>query len=538
MRIASLLLALGVVLAPAAFSQVSIVYDGTTADSPPTWARPTFDGGPCEVSDTVVPYDSQGFLTDAYDVEFGTAPILHWIEGNWDFTGLLLLYEGTFDPAAPCDNLIANSASSSLTTTLFAGTYVIVTTSLTPDEVGAFMNKLYTTDSNADLRFDDAPPLSTTELPYGGESALWFRPGSQATPDACAASFTQFPAFVLQAFETDTEGWYDIHSEQFEFPYLWDGVIYLYEDEAFRFDPCRNLVASDDDYPTGYYWYGSLIDDVWLDANTRYVLVTTVYDDEDFRYDYFGDHDTTIWGPPDATVTVLDAPIPDLALDLVGMPDEIAPGSETFVDVRVTNNSGAAQHVDAWVELRRYDFDDERYASEGMTQADPVRIPQSFDGVVRYALDVPGRLDPTEHYYAFFKLGTYASAADAGDYAAFRVADQAATRAPGSDGWSLRRLDALAEASADTDDGYREGAYPNPLRSATTIRFTLEQAEQVTLTVYDVTGRVVAQLLSGADLGAGAHTAQFDATGLASGVYVYRLKRGAAIATKRLTVLR
>ena len=45
----------------------------------------------------------------------------------------------------------------------------------------------------------------------------------------------------------------------------------------------------------------------------------------------------------------------------------------------------------------------------------------------------------------------------------------------------------------------------------------------VRLVVYDVLGRVVATLVEG-PVSAGEHTVHFDATGLASGVYIYRLQ--------------
>ena len=71
------------------------------------------------------------------------------------------------------------------------------------------------------------------------------------------------------------------------------------------------------------------------------------------------------------------------------------------------------------------------------------------------------------------------------------------------------------------------GNHPNPFNPATVIRFDLARAATVSLGVYDVTGRRVADLVRG-DLAAGPHTVAWqgrDAAGrvLPSGVYVYRL---------------
>ena len=79
--------------------------------------------------------------------------------------------------------------------------------------------------------------------------------------------------------------------------------------------------------------------------------------------------------------------------------------------------------------------------------------------------------------------------------------------------------------------------YPNPFNPATTIRFQLPQAEQVTLRVFDVLGREVATLLEDALMGAGEHTVQFDAAWLTSGLYLYRLEAGASFAQTRRMML-
>lgn len=64
--------------------------------------------------------------------------------------------------------------------------------------------------------------------------------------------------------------------------------------------------------------------------------------------------------------------------------------------------------------------------------------------------------------------------------------------------------------------------YPNPFNPVTRIAFTLPRAAQVELAVYDIGGRLVRTLVSGS-LGSGRHEAEFDASGLATGVYLYRL---------------
>jgi hypothetical protein len=79
--------------------------------------------------------------------------------------------------------------------------------------------------------------------------------------------------------------------------------------------------------------------------------------------------------------------------------------------------------------------------------------------------------------------------------------------------------------------------YPNPFNPATTITFGLPVRARVRLMVYNPLGEEVAELTN-ADLEAGYHTATFSASGLASGVYFYRLQAGDYVETKRLVLIR
>jgi hypothetical protein len=79
--------------------------------------------------------------------------------------------------------------------------------------------------------------------------------------------------------------------------------------------------------------------------------------------------------------------------------------------------------------------------------------------------------------------------------------------------------------------------YPNPFNPATTLRFHISDYGFASLRVYDVLGREVATLVTSV-LDPGPHYVQWDASGVASGVYFYRLNVGDFVQTKRMLLLR
>jgi hypothetical protein len=79
--------------------------------------------------------------------------------------------------------------------------------------------------------------------------------------------------------------------------------------------------------------------------------------------------------------------------------------------------------------------------------------------------------------------------------------------------------------------------YPNPFNPSTTIEFALPQAGYMTLKVYNILGQEVAALVAG-DHAAGTFKATWDASGLPSGVYFYRLTSGEYVQTKKMVLMR
>jgi hypothetical protein len=205
---------------------------------------------------------------------------------------------------------------------------------------------------------------------------------------------------------------------------------------------------------------------------------------------------------------------------------------------------------------------------------DTIRVARSVDAGASW-MDISGTLpnvpatavavDPfnPKHVYVGTDVGVFVSTNGGGDWMSFNdgfpeaviVADlvvspsnrslRAATHSNGV--YERRLLSTLTSVEHEDRQPVMfalEQNYPNPFNPTTTIRFSVESASgrtgepgRVTLKVYDVLGREVATLVN-ESLQPGRYKLTFDATGLASGVYLYRLRAGEFTQTKRMMLLR
>jgi len=79
--------------------------------------------------------------------------------------------------------------------------------------------------------------------------------------------------------------------------------------------------------------------------------------------------------------------------------------------------------------------------------------------------------------------------------------------------------------------------YPNPFNPTTGVRFQVPGVSDVKLVVYDLLGREVAVLVN-EKKAPGTYKVSFDASGLASGVYIYRLTAGSFTQAKQMLVVK
>ncbi|MEJ2105450.1 MAG: T9SS type A sorting domain-containing protein, partial [Ignavibacteriaceae bacterium] len=111
---------------------------------------------------------------------------------------------------------------------------------------------------------------------------------------------------------------------------------------------------------------------------------------------------------------------------------------------------------------------------------------------------------------------------------------------PGLDTKLSDEIVTVENEGLNPNDFLLEQNYPNPFNPSTKIRFviasTAKQSQFVTLKVYNILGNEVATLVN-EEKSAGNYEVEFDATGLPSGIYFYKLHAGNFVETKKMVLL-
>lgn len=109
------------------------------------------------------------------------------------------------------------------------------------------------------------------------------------------------------------------------------------------------------------------------------------------------------------------------------------------------------------------------------------------------------------------------------------------------DGWIAKfgpTLGVISSANSGIPETFAlHPAYPNPFNPSTSIDFSLPEAADVSLVIYDVSGRQVARLAKGI-MQPGRHSVVFQANHLATGVYFYQLQAGSFTQVRKMMLLK
>lgn len=98
-------------------------------------------------------------------------------------------------------------------------------------------------------------------------------------------------------------------------------------------------------------------------------------------------------------------------------------------------------------------------------------------------------------------------------------------------------IDAIEDSKTNPTQFSLNQNYPNPFNPSTNISFSIPKSGKVELSIFNVLGQRVHTLVD-ANLNAGSHTYSFDASGLTSGVYFYRIVSGTNTATQKMLLMK
>jgi uncharacterized protein YkuJ len=105
------------------------------------------------------------------------------------------------------------------------------------------------------------------------------------------------------------------------------------------------------------------------------------------------------------------------------------------------------------------------------------------------------------------------------------------------DNWILKQVQA-GGVSTDSDNFILLQNYPNPFNLSTTIKYSIQQSDFVSLKIYNMIGQEI-QTLVNEFQDAGEYTVSFYAKNLSSGIYFYKLQvSNRSVETNKMTLIK
>jgi hypothetical protein len=253
-----------------------------------------------------------------------------------------------------------------------------------------------------------------------------------------------------------------------------------------------------------------------------------------------GHTETTVLDADYALVAsgVASSSAPSFIVDLTYQSGSPVPsgGGDVFFDVYVENTGTSAENFDAWLDIEFEGGAPTTVVQRSFTNYQPgwsINRPNTF-------FPVPGSY-AAGSYELFGRVGNHPGDVWAED--GFPFVKSGSDADPGfqpfvPDGVPdpFDKIDKVEEPEQPSQYAM-VNAYPNPFNPVATIAYHLPQAGKVNLAVYDVSGRLVAQIVDGyRDVGS--HEVSFDASHLTSGVYVYKLSVNGLTASGKMMLVK
>jgi len=209
--------------------------------------------------------------------------------------------------------------------------------------------------------------------------------------------------------------------------------------------------------------------------------------------------------------------------------------AEGVLTVAFTGFSGDSTQADPFTGIGYGDIWAVSSADNGLQWGEPTNLTNSVDMDDRYPYISPwneaGKIN------VFYMSDSIAGAFAFGDNAPTSTPDFLFLKVdhPSTEPYDF--YSAVTERGAELPQGYALAQnYPNPFNPSTEISFSLPAAQKVSLRVFNVAGQEVATLVNGR-LKAGEHKLKWNAEGMPSGVYFYRLEAGSFSEVKKMTLL-
>ncbi|MBU0519424.1 T9SS type A sorting domain-containing protein [bacterium] len=257
-----------------------------------------------------------------------------------------------------------------------------------------------------------------------------------------------------------------------------------------------------------------------------------------FSYAYFfGAYGTPTGPAPELTIeTIPSGTVYDIIIDFIYVSGSPVPpgGGNLIFDLYVENLDTVPAFFDAWM------------AVEYEGGAPTTLLVRSFENYLPgWTINRPGMYYPVPgawaggNYVLWGRVGNEPSDVWDEDSIAFVKTGAAdAGILPFTVEGVPNPFDVIDTGSEVSVESYELlGNYPNPFNPTTTIGYAIPEVSNVTLTVYDISGREVERLVDGIRE-AGNHEAVFDASDLSSGVYLYQLTAGEFNAVGKLALIK